>query len=385
MKCSKCELNEPDKLIACEECSNIECHGCVGLSTTEVRCVQLKKRILIFKCDTCARKKEQSQNKTNPSNEEKHGGLLNSSDEARNKNSEVGIEILLSLKQDLAKIFQTCVNEFKEEILYKYKRETDDLRKKITHLKDLVKQQDSQLKISLEDASSSTKKSKIENTNTNKGQPQQPTRGNDSNTLRMEEFQKDIMNEIINLAVETATPAESSKSNVEEFQMVSNSKKKELKKTTPSEPATEIRNSYARVTLSTSGQRKKVSPMVGQNAIPANEQKDGFTATPKTKKIWLFVSRASSHVNEKIVKDYLNKKLNNPKYKPEVKALQTRNERQDNNCFMVGLDIELKEIAYDPNFWPTEINVSRFNFYKGKHFLEKQPGIEEQLSAKKNT
>ena len=110
--------------------------------------------------------------------------------------------------------------------------------------------------------------------------------------------------------------------------------------------------------------------MIGQNAIPLEEQDSGFTGKPANKKIWLFVSRARDHVTEEIVEQYLKNKINEPNTKVEIKELPTKNTTKDSKCFMVGLDYSLKEVAYTPDFWPKEINVSRFNFIRGRHFLE---------------
>ena len=87
------------------------------------------------------------------------------------------------------------------------------------------------------------------------------------------------------LAVETATtPAGSSKDNVEEFCSLKQKQKKELKKSTQSEPATEI-HSYAKITRQCLDNKKNERKHHQWQGIPANEQKDGFTANPKTKKI----------------------------------------------------------------------------------------------------
>ena len=53
MSCSKCGTSDLDKLVACDMCPSLECQNCVGLSTTELRCVQLKKRTLTYECENC--------------------------------------------------------------------------------------------------------------------------------------------------------------------------------------------------------------------------------------------------------------------------------------------------------------------------------------------
>jgi len=39
---------------------------------------------------------------------------------------------------------------------------------------------------------------------------------------------------------------------------------------------------------------------------------------------------------------------------------------------MVGLKTELKNLAYDENFWPAGVAFSRFNFTLGRRFLDKR-------------
>jgi len=56
MKCSICSSSEEEKLSSCDECSVILCQCCANLSTTELRCIQLKKRLLIYKCKECREK-----------------------------------------------------------------------------------------------------------------------------------------------------------------------------------------------------------------------------------------------------------------------------------------------------------------------------------------
>ena len=51
--CIKCGEKESENLVQCRKCSSVVCHECAGLSATEIRCVQLKKRILIFECNEC--------------------------------------------------------------------------------------------------------------------------------------------------------------------------------------------------------------------------------------------------------------------------------------------------------------------------------------------
>lgn len=54
MKCMKCNCQEGKfQLLKCDSCTNYICENCSELSATEIRCVVLKKRKLIFLCPNC--------------------------------------------------------------------------------------------------------------------------------------------------------------------------------------------------------------------------------------------------------------------------------------------------------------------------------------------
>lgn len=88
------------------------------------------------------------------------------------------------------------------------------------------------------------------------------------------------------------------------------------------------------------------------------------------KKIWLFISRAKSHVTKEIVCNYVAKKCNTNMDAISVKPLDTWHKVENNNCFLVGVDPNLKSIVYEPNFWPRGVAFDRFNFRRGQHFLD---------------
>lgn len=46
---------------------------------------------------------------------------------------------------------------------------------------------------------------------------------------------------------------------------------------------------------------------------------------------------------------------------------------------MLGVPFEMKDIAYENDFWPTGIKYTRFDFKRGQHFLDKRPPINNQL------
>ena len=49
--CSKCNVDS--KTFNCDSCSSELCGACSGLAASEIRCLDLKKRKLIFLCENC--------------------------------------------------------------------------------------------------------------------------------------------------------------------------------------------------------------------------------------------------------------------------------------------------------------------------------------------
>lgn len=115
-------------------------------------------------------------------------------------------------------------------------------------------------------------------------------------------------------------------------------------------------------------QRPKTNQNVGKAPVTKEEEEKGFAA--KKRKIWLHISRAKEHVTEKIVTDYLAQKTGRPVTEFMVKLLPTQKQKKDNNCFMVGVDPSLKDEVYKPEFWPHGIVWTRFNFFRGRRFLQ---------------
>lgn len=55
-KCSKCEVKkstENGQMFCCDTCNKYLCDACSDLTSSEIRCMQLKKRKLLFLCEEC--------------------------------------------------------------------------------------------------------------------------------------------------------------------------------------------------------------------------------------------------------------------------------------------------------------------------------------------
>lgn len=88
------------------------------------------------------------------------------------------------------------------------------------------------------------------------------------------------------------------------------------------------------------------------------------------KKIWLFISKIPDSVSETNIKEYIETKAETADVC--VKSLPTRNQRKNNQSFMVGVSPNLKEEIYDAKFWPKNVLYERFNFKIGHRFLDNQ-------------
>lgn len=93
------------------------------------------------------------------------------------------------------------------------------------------------------------------------------------------------------------------------------------------------------------------------------------------KKIWMFVSRVPDSVTEENIEKYIKEHTKSDNVC--IKKLKTQNVRKDNQSFMIGVEPHLKELVYEPNFWPKRILYNRFNFKLGQHFLKEKPEDEE--------
>ncbi|KAG5866402.1 hypothetical protein JTB14_003457 [Gonioctena quinquepunctata] len=102
---------------------------------------------------------------------------------------------------------------------------------------------------------------------------------------------------------------------------------------------------------------------IGQGGVSEEDERNYFVGKARESRIWLFLANTRDHVSEDRITKYLEKKTNK-KHLIYVKEIDTYRKREDNKCYKVGLDFELKEEAYTSSFWPRGVAVSRFDFRK---------------------
>lgn len=85
--------------------------------------------------------------------------------------------------------------------------------------------------------------------------------------------------------------------------------------------------------------------------------KDSFTATER--KIWLYVGKCKQNTTEEQIKMYLERKCPEKTF-----VINKLNSKGFNASFRVGAEIALKDVLYDPSFWPKDILIKQYKFFR---------------------
>lgn len=316
--CSKCSKSESanSPLATCDKCGIRHCQNCSTLSSTEIRTVILKNRIMKYYCENCRAEIDNIMSCHNivPSGEE----AIQSGPVAEKSISAQEIANLLKpLYMKIAELEAQVVN---------LKESNIDLINLLTQKPQLIsgvneKSQDKD-KLNVQNASYSSKllKGSIHG-NLRPGNSR--TKSNQSEGSSREE-----------IGQRTAPAASQLSATADEFVPVQSRKRnKFVKKPTVVGTA-------------------EVTPSA--NAFIGRELND--------KKAWLFISRVKDGVNEKIVKDYIMRKTKLDDKDVSVKTIETSYEKKDSQCFQVGVKFELKDQLYEEDFWPRGVAFRRYRF-----------------------
>lgn len=115
--------------------------------------------------------------------------------------------------------------------------------------------------------------------------------------------------------------------------------------------------------------KRKRNFLVGTND-DADNCKMFNMSTSNNRKIWLFISKVNGDVAEGTIKDYIAKRTNSKPDCISVKLCVPKEGKSKKRCFMIGVSPDLKDAIYDVQFWPTGVAFERFNFSRGKNFLD---------------
>lgn len=107
--------------------------------------------------------------------------------------------------------------------------------------------------------------------------------------------------------------------------------------------------------------RRRFVKRLGQGA------NDGSGFEGEERKVWLYVHRVKRSVTAEIIEQYIKKKDTFENERIIVKELPT--EERQKKCFVVTAPMARKDEMYDPNFWPANVGIKRFDFNKHKDFL----------------
>lgn len=98
--------------------------------------------------------------------------------------------------------------------------------------------------------------------------------------------------------------------------------------------------------------RRKEAEIVGTS-------KDQSSELAAARRIWVYVGRCRSDLTVEQLTSYLQSQ--SPGKHFEVEKLITKGR---NSAFKVGTDFELKDAIYSPSYWPENILIKRFHFFR---------------------
>lgn len=160
----------------------------------------------------------------------------------------------------------------------------------------------------------------------------------------LESYQQQVMKNIINLENDVEV-SRVNKSDGEEFQKVSYKRSRKYKK-----------------------------PNIGTGeTTPDNNTLEAINPGNDNKKLWLFISRVKETAQESDVRKYIANKADIEEEQVSARSLDTKSVTSGYRCYMIGVPMDLIDRIYEKEFWPSGIAFSRFDFKRGRHFLENTP------------
>ena len=301
MTCANCSLSELDKLVACDECAKVECQTCTGLSTTELRCVQLKKRTITYECENCK--------KTN------------------RMVSEVKLqEILTNIFKDQEKARAEMLNAM------------EDLRREISEIKSThIKQATTITKdraIRVSNQTGDTQQIKTNNINANKPSHSKTFKkgvessvGSDHTTYaELVSVQAKKTHDIININKE--------------------SDKVDILEEQHKDPTWQTPKYHRARKEKIVGKAKADSILVCANEI---------------KMAWFAIGRIKPNITEDAIKDYTKTLVPKDDSAIDVKKIY---ESEHSQTIRLGVNYIYKDTIADANSWPQGLTISRFGFHK---------------------
>lgn len=115
--------------------------------------------------------------------------------------------------------------------------------------------------------------------------------------------------------------------------------------------------------------RRQKNKTVGTKEIESSE--DEFSAnSTQGRKIWVFISKVKPGVSPEVIKNYIAKNGKTSLDSVSVKQCEPKMKKTEKGYFMIGVEPQLKEVIYEPSFWPKGVQFQRFIFALGENFLD---------------
>lgn len=116
--------------------------------------------------------------------------------------------------------------------------------------------------------------------------------------------------------------------------------------------------------------KRRPKKNLGTAEISEDETKNGFSGGER--KVWLYIYRVNRVTTEKEIIEYITNKPGFDKYTTNVEEIPSGEDQLKR--FLVTAPLIKKDIMYQPEFWPKNVGVKRFDFEKNKKFLSERSG-----------
>lgn len=330
--CSRCNNETPAKfLVTCDSCKSKSCLKCTRLSSTELRAVALKTRIMKYFCERCD---------SDPRSEVLRDGVedvTSGVNIAEAENTLLALDVLMQPFLDKLSRLELEVRALKESNV--------ELIKMLTKRPDMIVGVDG---IAGKDSDVGCNKTG----GVAAGATLCSSGGNKVKLTLHDDYRSE------------------NKAN----RRTSNRGAAQHAATTGGVPANQkVLDGVARdddgflPVLSRKGKRQRRRNTLGTAQVVATEAEGNFQGRQVDRKAWLFVSRVRDGVTEQTIRSYIKRKIDTASDEDiVVKALETRYDRKDSNCFQVGVNFDFKDKLYDKEFWPSGVAFRRFRFHFSK-------------------
>ncbi|KAG5867970.1 hypothetical protein JTB14_017562 [Gonioctena quinquepunctata] len=127
------------------------------------------------------------------------------------------------------------------------------------------------------------------------------------------------------------------------------------------ENSKEQESDFRKVTYKKSRPRKNLATA----EVSEEDNNNGFSGGER--KVWLYVYRVKRAATEEQIMNYLTKTPGFDRNNTQVKEI--RSSTNQLKRFLVTAPLDKKDLVYQPEFWPQNVGVKRFDFEKNRKFL----------------